>query len=51
MSEKSERLDLVRWKIERMLEIRPQWTLDQHAEYLALVDEEVALLERDNAET
>jgi len=29
MSEKSERLDWLRWKIERLLESRPEWTLEQ----------------------
>ena len=45
MSEKSERLDWLRWKIERLLEVRPEWTLDHHAEYVTLVDEERTLLD------
>jgi hypothetical protein len=45
MSEKSDRLELLRWKIERLLETRSEWTLDQNAEYLALIEEETALLD------
>lgn len=44
MAEKSERLEWLRWKIERLLESRADWTLEQGAEYLALIDEETALL-------
>ena len=47
MSEKSERLDWLRWKIERLLETGSEWTLEQGAEYLALIEEETALLDTD----
>jgi len=50
MSETSERLDWLRWKIERLLETRSEWTLEQGAEYLALLEEETALLDTDTGE-
>jgi hypothetical protein len=44
MSDKSERLAFLRWKIERLLESRASWGPERRAEYDALTQEEADLL-------
>jgi hypothetical protein len=40
----------VQRRIEELLPTRLDWTLDEHSEYLALVDEEEALLQADRVQ-